>query len=37
MNLIESVSDMYDYDMKDDTLELLYEANENIKVVVKSP
>ena len=37
MDLKESVSDMYDSGMKDDTLALLYEANKNVKVKVKSP
>ena len=37
MDLEESVGDMFDSGVKDDTLALLYNANTNIKVKVKTP
>ena len=37
MNLEESISDLYDSGIKDDTLALIYKANTNIKVKVKTP
>ena len=37
MSLQEAVSDLYDSGVKDDTLTLLYEANKNIKVKVRTP
>ena len=37
MSLEEAVSDLFDSGIKDDTLSLIYEANSNIKVKVKTP
>ena len=37
MDLEESISDLYDSGIKDDTLALLYNANKNNKVKVKTP
>ena len=37
MNLQEAVSDLFDSGVKDNTLALLYEANKNINVKVKTP
>ena len=37
MDLKEAVPNLYDSGMKYDTLALLYEANKNVKVKVKSP
>ena len=37
MDLEESVGDLFDSGVKDDTLALLYNANTNIKVRVKTP
>ena len=37
MVLKETISDLYDSGIKDDTLTLLYEANRNVKVRVKTP
>ena len=37
MDLEEAVSDLYDSGMKDNTLKLLYNSNNNIKVKVKTP
>ena len=37
MDLQEAVSDLYDSGMKDNTLSLLYDANRNIRVKVKTP
>ena len=37
MVLKETISDLYDSGIKDDTLTLLYEANQNVKVRVKTP
>ena len=37
MVLKETISDLFDSGIKDDTLALLYEANRNIKVRVKTP
>ena len=36
MHLQEAISDLYDSGMKDDTLALLYDANKNINVKVKT-
>ena len=36
MNLKESISDLFDSGIKDDTLALLYDANRSIKVKVKT-
>ena len=37
MDLEESISDLFDTGIKDDTLALIYNANKNIKVKVKTP
>ena len=36
MKLEESISDLYDSGMKDNTLALLYDSNKNIKVKIKT-
>ena len=36
MDLEEAISDLYDSGMKDNTLALLYDANRNVKVKVKT-
>ena len=37
MNLQITLSDMFDLGINDDTLALLYEANQNIDMIVKTP
>ena len=37
VNLKQAISDLYDYGVKDDDLQLLYKANEEIYMAVKTP
>ena len=37
MDLKEAISDLFDSGVKDDHLPLIYEANKNIKIQVKTP
>ena len=37
VNLREAISDIYYYGMKDDNLQLIYKANEEIYMAVKTP
>ena len=37
MNLRESINDLYDVGVNDNTLQLVYDANKNIKFRVKTP
>ena len=37
VNLKEAINDLYDYGVKDDNLSLIYKANEEIQMAIKTP